>query len=662
MSSKNARDLLQKVGVFFALLIPSLLIGQTQVYLLDFESAGGYTTSDTEAASGKDYFIRTDGSNLSGEIEIYNIQGSYFFGAQDIDGVTSSSNQTLTITGINIAGVTGLEFRVYLAEDDDGTKESYDQSDYVHFDYRIDGGTYSPMIWIENSGSLHNTPPFIDTDYDGNGDGTELTDTLAQFTQLLSGTGASLDIRITFNLNSGEEDIAIDNIEIYGTTCSVSTITSFTPTSTTTGQTITITGTGFDAVNTTSVEIGGVPATSFTVVSATEISAVVGVGASSGDVEIVTDGCPTSLSGFTYLPCIPPTINDFTPIEGPEGTWVTITGTGFTAGLGTDSVWMGGELATIISVSNTELVVQVPNTMSDSTITVKTNGCEVTTQNFGFIKSTPCASGLAADLIISELYDANFASRGYLEIYNGTGADVDLSDYTIRVFTSSNGTPHGACLGGLSGTLENDSVILYSFGGSGTGPTADAHLGNCGINDDDCIKLFKNGVEIDVVGECGTSWAIGGTSGYSYIRNTSVTSPSTTFNAADWIAFDPAITDSLDAHSFIQGPASVVIGTQPVSDTVCEGDPVSFSVATSGGTPTYQWHYVTPLLDTFQLVPGSGIFSGETSTTLNLSTTTTTENLNQFYIEVTDGSCILRSKAVQLTVIEKPSTSSVFHN
>jgi len=669
LSSKNARDLLQKIGVFFAFLIPGLLIGQTQIYLLDFETAGGYTTSTVEFTDNdRDYFTRLDASGLPGLVELYNVQGSYFFGAQDIDGEGASSDQTLTITGIDITGATGLEFRVYLAEDDDGIKESYDKVDYVHFDYQIDGGGYLPLLWVENSGSQFNTPPFLDPDFDGDGNGTELTDTLTQFIQAIAGTGSSLDIRISFDLDGGEEDIAIDNIEVYGTTCSVSTITSFTPTSTTTGQTITITGTGFDAVNTTSVEIGGVPATSFTVVSATEISAVVGAGASSGDVEIITAGCPTSLSGFTYLPCIPPTISDFTPIEGPEGTWVTITGSDFAAGTGTDSVWMGGELATIISVSSTELVVQVPSTMSDSTITIKTNGCQVTTEKFGFIKSTPCSSGSLPDLIISELHDTDFGSRDYVEIYNGTGADVDLSDYIIRVYSNGNSSPHAACLGALSGTLQNDSVRVYSIGSSSIGPFGDEYLGGCGINEDDCVKLLKDDgmggtTEIDVVGECdGSDWTIDNLDDFTYIRRSTVLSPSTTFNAAEWIAFTSPITDSLGSHTFNQGPPSVVIDTQPVSDTVCEGDPVSFSIATSGGSPTYQWHYVTPLLDTFQFVPGSGIFSGETSTTLNLSTTTTTENFNQFYIEVTDGACILRSSAVQLTVTEKPSTSSVFHN
>ena len=74
------------------------------------------------------------------------------------------------------------------------------------------------------------------------------------------------------------------------------TITSFTPTSAKSGETVTITGTSFAGA--TSVSFGGTAATSFTVVSATSITAVVGTGAT-GDVKVVTPGGPATKSGFT---------------------------------------------------------------------------------------------------------------------------------------------------------------------------------------------------------------------------------------------------------------------------------------------------------------------------------------------------------------------------
>lgn len=77
---------------------------------------------------------------------------------------------------------------------------------------------------------------------------------------------------------------------------SAQTITSFFPTSATTGTHVTITGTNLIGV--TDVRFNGVAASSFTVVNSTTIIAVVGAGAS-GNVEVVKGGTFTR-SGFTY--------------------------------------------------------------------------------------------------------------------------------------------------------------------------------------------------------------------------------------------------------------------------------------------------------------------------------------------------------------------------
>lgn len=74
------------------------------------------------------------------------------------------------------------------------------------------------------------------------------------------------------------------------------TITSFTPTSAYSGDTVTITGTNFTGA--TSVTFGDMAAASFSVVNATTITAIVGKGAT-GAVKVVTRDGSTSLAGFT---------------------------------------------------------------------------------------------------------------------------------------------------------------------------------------------------------------------------------------------------------------------------------------------------------------------------------------------------------------------------
>ncbi len=189
-----------------------------QIFIEDFETTPvSYTTSTTEFTDGSgDYFIRTDGSDISGGVTFTGQLGSFFFAAQDIDGEGASANQKLTIDDINISGFTSLELRVYLAEDDDGSAQDWDSTDFVHFGVDIDNtGSFTDVLNVESSGS-GNSEPAIDTNFDGTGDGTAITDSFVQFTAIITGTGSLLDLQIDFNLDSGDEDIAIDNIEIWG--------------------------------------------------------------------------------------------------------------------------------------------------------------------------------------------------------------------------------------------------------------------------------------------------------------------------------------------------------------------------------------------------------------------------------------------------------------
>lgn len=186
-----------------------------------FETDGNgtrYTTSVPEFTNDStDYFTRTDGSNISAGVEFTNITGSYF-AAQDIDGGSSSSQQSITWSGIDISGFENLELTASIAEDDDGTNQDWDDSDFVNFSATFDGGSSTNVLAFENDGSTFNSAAFEDTDFDGIGDGTEVTNEFTDFTKSLTNTGSTLDLVITMDLNAGDEDIAIDNIRISGDT------------------------------------------------------------------------------------------------------------------------------------------------------------------------------------------------------------------------------------------------------------------------------------------------------------------------------------------------------------------------------------------------------------------------------------------------------------
>ena len=131
------------------------------------------------------------------------------------------------------------------------------------------------------------------------------------------------------------------------------TVTAVSPSqgSTTGGTSVTLSGANFTGA--TAVSFGGTAAASFTVNSATSISATSPSGAAGAvDVTVTTVGgtsATSSADGFTYLAM--PTVTAVSPNSGSNsgGTNVTITGTNFT---GATAVSFGGTPATIVNVAS----------------------------------------------------------------------------------------------------------------------------------------------------------------------------------------------------------------------------------------------------------------------------------------------------------------------
>ena len=143
-------------------------------------------------------------------------------------------------------------------------------------------------------------------------------------------------------------------------------------------------------------------------------------------------------------------------------------------------------------------------------------------------------------LFISEVTDAPTGALTYVEIYNGTGVTVDLSNYKLKVFTNGN-TP-AQCDLLLSGNLLNNDVVVIKLSSSTNagGVVADLTFTTCGgVNNNDQIVLTSNtDVLLDVWGINGVTFTPG--VGYTYRRLTSATPlPSITWNAADWTVLDP---------------------------------------------------------------------------------------------------------------------------
>jgi IPT/TIG domain len=152
-----------------------------------------------------------------------------------------------------------------------------------------------------------------------------------------------------------------------GTTVSAPTITSFSPASGAAGASVTITGTAFTGA--TAVSFNGASAT-FTVTSATQISATVPPAATTGPISVTTPG-GTAASAGTFTVLVAPTITSFSPSSGNVGTSVTITGAAFT---GATSVTFNGTSATFTVNSATQISATVPPAATTGPISVTTAG------------------------------------------------------------------------------------------------------------------------------------------------------------------------------------------------------------------------------------------------------------------------------------------------
>ncbi len=195
--------------------------GQTTIWSEDFSTSSNYSvTLGGEGNDGtSDYFQRTNGSNIGVS---YSGNSGDFFAAQDVDdgGWTGSANPSqLTWTGINISGYSSLTFEGLFAS---AATAKIDAADYVKVEINIDGGGWITILEFENDGATYNTYFLEDTDFDGTGDGTQLTSTFATFTKNISGSGSSMDLRITVSVNAGGEDFAFDEFYVKGTATSCS--------------------------------------------------------------------------------------------------------------------------------------------------------------------------------------------------------------------------------------------------------------------------------------------------------------------------------------------------------------------------------------------------------------------------------------------------------
>ena len=319
------------------------------------------------------------------------------------------------------------------------------------------------------------------------------------------------------------------------------------------GTSVTVTGTGF--VGDSGVDFGGTPATSVTVVSATQLLATSPGGTGSVDVTVSNGNGTSPTSPADLFAYEAPTVTAVSPNYGPPagGTSVTITGTGF---VGDSTVSFGGTPATAVTVvSATQILATSPAGTGTVDVTVSNgNGTSPTSVNDLFTYSLPTVTSV----------NLNYGSAGDTVTITGTnfvlGATVDFGPGNPANSTVDSSTEITATVPTGTGTVD---VTVTT--GEGTSPTS--------VND-----LFAYGTptvtSVDLNhGSAGDTVTITGT---NFIPDSTVD-----FGVANPAAF------TVDSSTEIT--ATVPTGTGTVDVTVTTGlgtSPTSVNDLFTYGTPT----------------------------------------------------------------------------
>ncbi|WP_417238401.1 GEVED domain-containing protein [Bizionia sp.] len=379
------------------------------------------------------------------------------------------------------------------------------------------------------------------------------------------------------------------------------------------------------------------------------------------------------------------------PIEGPENTEITITSANVLTGA---TATINGVAMTTVSSSATELIVSVPIGATSGNLEVLfASGCS-SINAFTVIDNiiggceTASASTIPSDLFISQISDAHTGSSSLIEIFNGTGATVNLSNYSIRIFNNGSGSP--STTANLTGSLAANGVHVISVGTTSCDLSTSGLAGGLpnqmfnsagGINFDnnssDMVQLFNNATAIDAFGVSGSStWANGlvvDGDGVDFSRqNTAGTLPSLTFDINEWDQVEWSTCGDSDYSDF--GLYDFSLGVPPTvsvlnTPTFACTTTIQLSVTGTQGVPgglglAYQWYYLAPNTNTFVTVPNSADFS-------NISTNPTLDIVNplpyldyQFYCQVREDSatCYTASNAVKIEAVTATWTAGAWSN
>lgn len=197
----------------------------------------------------------------------------------------------------------------------------------------------------------------------------------------------------------------------------------------------------------------------------------------------------------------------------------------------------------------------------------------------------------AGDLIISAYVEGSSWNKA-IQLYNGTGKDVDLSKYTLQKQSDGAGSFKTSLY--LTGTLANNSTYVIVHKTAGTALMAKANLVTDSLlqyNGNDAVRLMRSGVTIDMVGSANAGADVMWGLDLTLQRKNKVTHPATVYNALEWTTLPYDSIAFLGAHQM-----AFVTGDPVVITQIATGKVTSYAAQNlfPSGTYTYSVEAVKP--------------------------------------------------------------------
>jgi len=305
-----------------------------------------------------------------------------------------------------------------------------------------------------------------------------------------------------------------------------------------------------------------------------------------------------------------PMIKSFTPVSGPAGTTVTISGSYFDKNLSLDVVKFNDIKATVSAASDSQLVVTVPELAGTGKISVTINGQSVSSSSDFTVTVAPQISsfspvnGLAGDTII--ITGSNFSST----IANNTvkfGGNATASVISVNATQIKVKVPASAATGNISiavGSLQGNSatsfevladiprnglICFYPFSNN---------VNDASGNGFD-LKLFAgtDSVYSDRFGVANRAYYFVGGNAQAYSSNNTDAQVSQPLTVAAWIKYDNLISSSIVSKYY---PTGYIFGVNSNGQlyTVIDGGKYVYSnMGVLPATTNGQWIFIATSYD-----------------------------------------------------------------